>query len=243
MKRERGASPRNWPKPWPVGKMHVCEICSEEFKHRANRNANRCCSKKCGWVLNAKEGAAKRALNPPRTPRVIPMHACSICGTVTHKLRCCEEHEKEWSRRKSREDNVNRSERDGKAAICKECRKPFTLVYGINRRLYCSDECHKERAQRIGHSGDRARRRGCTVIDAIDPRDVFEAADWNCQICGGRMAELKSYPDPDSPTLDHIIPIALGGQHTLDNVRAAHLLCNCQLWNKDWGPGVARVNL
>ncbi len=37
---------------------------------------------------------------------------------------------------------------------------------------------------------------------------------------------LLKYPDPDSLSLDHVMPLARGGEHAIDNVQAAHLRCN-----------------
>lgn len=43
-----------------------------------------------------------------------------------------------------------------------------------------------------------------------------------CHICGWRFT--KSNP----PTLDHVIPIAKGGEHTAGNILLAHLSCNAR---------------
>lgn len=34
------------------------------------------------------------------------------------------------------------------------------------------------------------------------------------------------YPHPMSISIDHIIPVALGGRSTIDNLQATHLICN-----------------
>ena len=36
----------------------------------------------------------------------------------------------------------------------------------------------------------------------------------------------------DYPSIDHIIPISKGGQHTWDNVQLAHMICNSIKNNK-----------
>lgn len=48
-----------------------------------------------------------------------------------------------------------------------------------------------------------------------------------CAICGLPINKRLKFPDPMSPTVDHIIPIAKGG-HPSDpaNLQAAHLICN-----------------
>jgi 5-methylcytosine-specific restriction endonuclease McrA len=185
-----------------------------------------------------RDKAAKRGPTPaPFTP-VFP---CGVCGKYSERMRCSLEHNAEWARRKARDSNLAKSHRHGKAAECKECGRPFVMQYGDFKRVYCSDECAKERAVRINHYADRARRRGCAVIELVDPREVFEASNWHCEICGRKMLDLKSYPEPDSPSLDHIVPISRGGQHTRDNVRSAHFICNWLEYNGDWPSSVDRT--
>jgi 5-methylcytosine-specific restriction endonuclease McrA len=53
----------------------------------------------------------------------------------------------------------------------------------------------------------------------IDREAIFERDGWLCGICG----ELV---EADDATLDHIVPISLGGADEPSNVRLAHSLCN-----------------
>ena len=56
--------------------------------------------------------------------------------------------------------------------------------------------------------------------------DIFERDAWVCGICGESVDRGLVHPDPASPSLDHIVPISLGGDHVRSNVRLAHLSCN-----------------
>ena len=48
-----------------------------------------------------------------------------------------------------------------------------------------------------------------------------------CGICGRPVNFDLTFPDPWSPTLDHIIPVAKGGDPAdLSNLQLAHLQCN-----------------
>ncbi len=50
-----------------------------------------------------------------------------------------------------------------------------------------------------------------------------------CGICGRPVDFSKSFPDPWSPTIDHIIPVSKGGAPTsIDNMQLAHSWCNRQ---------------
>lgn len=47
-----------------------------------------------------------------------------------------------------------------------------------------------------------------------------------CALCGMPIDKSLKYPHPMSISIDHIIPVALGGKSTIDNLQATHLLCN-----------------
>ena len=54
-----------------------------------------------------------------------------------------------------------------------------------------------------------------------------------CGICGKPVDFGKKYPDPLSPCIDHIIPIAKGGHPSdLSNLQLAHWCCNRQKSDK-----------
>ena len=58
-------------------------------------------------------------------------------------------------------------------------------------------------------------------------KKIIFARDAICAICGRPVNYDKHFPDPWSATLDHIIPIAKGGDPaSLENLQLAHLQCN-----------------
>jgi 5-methylcytosine-specific restriction endonuclease McrA len=48
----------------------------------------------------------------------------------------------------------------------------------------------------------------------------------NCGICGNPVSLRAPKHDPDKPSIDHIIPRALGGTNDPKNLQLAHLSCN-----------------
>jgi 5-methylcytosine-specific restriction endonuclease McrA len=71
----------------------------------------------------------------------------------------------------------------------------------------------------------RAREHGCHTIEDFDRLEIFERDAWTCYLCDRLCVE----PDPFNPaaaTVDHVIPMTRGGQHTRANVRTACLGCN-----------------
>ena len=71
----------------------------------------------------------------------------------------------------------------------------------------------------------RARIRG-GAVEKFDPREVFDRDAWVCGICSESVDPELRYPDPMSVSLDHIVPVSLGGDHTRANTRCSHWICN-----------------
>lgn len=73
----------------------------------------------------------------------------------------------------------------------------------------------------------RARKAGATV-GVVDPVAVFDRDGWKCHLCGEKILKSVRWPDRRAGSLDHVIPLSRGGEHSMANVRASHLLCNMQ---------------
>lgn len=128
-------------------------------------------------------------------------------------------------------------EREGKN--CKQCGKNFPW----SRYAFCSIECAGEADRltrmRAGarYSAMRKARIRAHTLD-FDPRLNIRALMelmWRygiavrCYGCGARMSErLLFLPrnDPRYPTHEHIVPLARGGSHTLENSAISHRQCN-----------------
>lgn len=71
----------------------------------------------------------------------------------------------------------------------------------------------------------KARIRG-SLAEPYDPIQIFERDSWTCGICRRGIDLLLRWPDPMSRSIDHILPISMGGADVANNVRASHLRCN-----------------
>jgi hypothetical protein len=113
--------------------------------------------------------------------------------------------------------------------VCTQCGAiGYTRPLGYNANhkgdfhIYCNDDCrlkvtaHRKRAKKFNNG----------PIEFIGPEIVYKKAGYVCGICNKPVDPSLDYPDPESPSLDHIMPLSLGGTHTWDNVQLAHLRCN-----------------
>lgn len=70
--------------------------------------------------------------------------------------------------------------------------------------------------------------------DKIRPGEVFVRDGWRCWICQKHVDRTKKAPHPNSPTVDHVVPIYKGGTHSWGNVRCAHFGCNSYRGDRSW---------
>jgi 5-methylcytosine-specific restriction endonuclease McrA len=86
--------------------------------------------------------------------------------------------------------------------------------------------------------GNGRRRSAAADGDAID-RDVLGDRDgWVCGLCRLPVDRELAYPAPLSASIDHVVPLKLGGGHVWPNVQIAHNRCNVsKKANAEWKPG------
>lgn len=75
--------------------------------------------------------------------------------------------------------------------------------------------------------GNRPERNPNTRAQYDANKKIILATQSVCGICGKPVDKSLKYPDPMSPTVDHIIPVAKHGDPvSLDNLQLAHRYCN-----------------
>lgn len=114
----------------------------------------------------------------------------------------------------------------GVPAECDCCGQPF--LADKRRWRYCSRECflaYKNRANWKHYQARKARLRDA-FVESFDRLEIFERDGWICQICREPVDREARFPHPASPSLDHIVPIARGGEHSRANAQTACLGCN-----------------
>ena len=127
---------------------------------------------------------------------------------------------------------------------CADCEALFIPTHPLQR--YCCIPCrhrHNARgkpsypgwtpARQAAYQLRRALIMGATAPGVlIVPADVYERDGWICGLCGDDVDRDLNYPDPMSVSLDHIVPVSLGGMHAMSNVQCSHLFCNLSKNNR-----------
>lgn len=81
-------------------------------------------------------------------------------------------------------------------------------------------------AQFAAKDARRQARKTIGTVEIFDRADVFERDGWVCQLCGEPVDRNLKYPDLGSKSLDHILPLSKGGEHSRANTQLTHLGCN-----------------
>lgn len=109
---------------------------------------------------------------------------------------------------------------------CAECQQVFTAPATRRRRKFCGPRCSKRARKRVERSAQRARLR-CVRVETVNPISVFERDGWRCKLCGvSTPRRLRGSTEDRAPELDHIIPLAAGGEHSYRNTQCACRRCN-----------------
>lgn len=222
----------------PVGPVPeaTCVQCSVVFRRRTHGGGDRrlFCSRECSFAfLAARRVARQAALVAARAERLARRKAaqterraawpdCEACGSKFkpgwYPSRFCSRQCRNGSGYVRRKPLV--------VSTCVDC---GASVEAVRQRQRC-DKCQKRAIRRARGSDTheaRARRRGLPRDYSITADRLFTRDGWRCQICGIKTPKrLKGLQQPQSPTIDHIVPISQGGGHVWENVQTACHACN-----------------
>jgi 5-methylcytosine-specific restriction endonuclease McrA len=108
------------------------------------------------------------------------------------------------------------------AGHCLECDAAFVVSPDRGDR-YCSPICGKRYDRRL-----RRARQVAGFVERVSSRKVYERDGWRCQLCKRLVSKTAVVPHPRSATIDHIVPLAAGGEHSMANAQTAHFICNSE---------------
>jgi hypothetical protein len=219
--RARGVRPIEEVRATQIGMVRrQCIVCDATFERRPNgRDAGKCCSRACGFVYRRWIGEHTRSLTQARKEFA------------------------RWARRAREAPRPLRRARPGKACLacgtevakhkqrCEPCREERRATAKAAYRQ--SDACKAIR--RAAKSRRRAIERGIEA-ERFDPFEIFERDGWKCHLCGCRTPKkLRGTYDDRAPELDHVIPLAAGGEHSRRNTACACRKCNIKKSDRPLG--------
>ena len=72
----------------------------------------------------------------------------------------------------------------------------------------------------------RAWKHGNGPLEKFTRTEIGDRDGWICGICEMPVDKTLQFPDQQSPSLDHVVPLSLGGEHSRANSRISHWICN-----------------
>lgn len=98
-----------------------------------------------------------------------------------------------------------------------------------------------DEARRASYHRRRALKKGATVGEPFTNVEIFERDGWVCQLCDRKVDPAVKWPDPRSASLDHVVPLSMGGDHSRENTALACLECNVRKGNRPAGEQLALI--
>lgn len=120
--------------------------------------------------------------------------------------------------------------------VCEVCGKEYYRITQ-GKRKYCSKECarkaQREQAKANGYNKDKRIPKEKLIDKDITLESLYKRDSGVCYLCGGKC-NLDDYIAKSGtiicgdwyPSIDHVVPVAHGGEHSWKNVKLAHRRCN-----------------
>lgn len=185
--------------------------------------------KHCGKLLAANN--SKYCSDDCRFKHTTSEKVCEICGEKYRGVKgqkycsdkCCREKQLLY----------NKINFKSKKKKCECCGKTFNTKFKQST-IVCSRECYKEICKKRKKEENRKKeirrrhklRDNGNVNYAITLSKALDRLGDTCAICGVKVDATVHSNHDLYPSIDHIVPVALGGTHTWDNVQIAHRICN-----------------
>lgn len=102
---------------------------------------------------------------------------------------------------------------------CAECGTTWLRAHRPGRSRFCSDTCQRRYRRRVRKKRHRDRVKPGAAYEPVSLVRVAERDGWQCHICQRKVTRHNW-------SLDHLVPLSYGGDHTYANVALAHHRCN-----------------
>ena len=239
-----------WRKRLGLKQVHTpktCEYCKGEFV--ASRNLySRYCSETCrnkAFHINTERHTlkCKNCGVEFTSARNKKLHCSDYCATEYRKntLTNWVEKEKELNRRQHKAITSLRNALQNTVSrmkVCDMCQKEFIMNHDGNKVKYCKvciNDAYKLRRRSYNRiDKDRRLRLNGKPDYSITLEKLHKKDNGVCYLCN-KQTDYEDFKITEEgyfiagenyPSIDHVMPIAKGGEHQWDNVRLAHRHCN-----------------
>ena len=233
-----------------------CVQCGHSFTYERKRRPRKFCSPKCrSEAGNRRNGAKPIEVEKARRKAMAKtQRECKSCGscfiprgskdaTCGAECRAALRASKAQAVASRRQVDRLAAEARRKARLTERPAKPtgktcrgcgIPVSKGAQRCEPCREIANKVRKSsattRANKAAAKVRRRlrvRQARVERFDPIAVLERDGWSCYICGIETPMFKrGTHEPDAPEVDHVIPLAVGGEHSMANCRCACRSCN-----------------
>lgn len=216
---------------WCQHHYDAWRIHGDPLHHEKNQRPDTCTAKSCERPVEAVEwcdmhyrrfrkyGDANHV--PDKTGPKVTLSTCEVEGCSTKAIAhgMCDNHYRLWRKYGTPNNTV--------PSICRTCGQPY-MANRLNT-ANCSRVCVVEDRQhnKFGYRQRKGRMKNA-FVESVSRPILYERDRWVCGICGEPVDKNERHPSPWSPSLDHVIPLSKGGEHSYKNCQLAHLRCNIQ---------------
>ena len=201
----------------------VCRLCKGVFLPRQSKHSTYC-GRECAFLSRLSVDDAHPVAGGMHECLIMKRWrwiACSGCGVLQLGRRSkCDECQAEIERKRTREyyRSIPLDVR-----CCFKCERPL----GPSRNRLCQGcrDVSRRAARKTMNARRRARKAGC-IAERFDPFDVFIRDAMKCHACLGPCVMPTKKYNPMMATIDHIVPLAAGGAHSMSNAATCHSICN-----------------
>jgi hypothetical protein len=195
-----------------------CAECGGPVVQMGRGRPRRFCSEQC------KQRAGNRRTRRSMMPLAQPtQRACAYCGVTfiakkRDRIYCYDS----WCRQaayQARKAAAGERRIGLRLFTCDGCGATFEASYPSAR--WCSKQCANRHWGLV-----RSRQRRKPSEAKYTDREIFERDNWTCHICGKKVRKSGDRLHPLGATIDHLVPLALGGDDEPANMATAHWKCN-----------------
>lgn len=195
----------------------ICQRCGKETESKSRK---RLYCDECKKIVNREQQRERsrrwRERHPEKAREEARKRARAAYWKDPEKHKACT---RRWRRENKEKVSQYNKEyyRQHASELLPKIRDRVAKWRKANREQY---NWHMRQAQ---HRRRKAKEGG--VVYQSDFFMMCEIFDWKCAYCGSELT-------PETATIDHIIPLSRGGEHSINNIAPACSRCNSQKGDK-----------